>query len=77
MTKVTILGENPNEEKELKPIEVTHILLANGETRKYITNLSDYQDLKIIKLRDYQGFDCLIIANPSMIFLGQFNAGIV
>lgn len=79
MTKVIILGQEPQEEKKLKPIEATHCLqkesLIMYKSEYY---LKHYNELRVIKTNKYlPDFDCIIISEDGYVFLGHFNDGIV
>jgi hypothetical protein len=76
MTKITILGEEP-QKKQLTPIKVTKMICNGGQVVDHYTDLSNYSDVKIVKVEKFKEFDCVIIASPEMIFLGHFNDGIV
>lgn len=77
MTKVIILGQEPKEEKNLKPIEVKRIVNRDGTCDVWKSaDISDYNEIKVIKVNDYD-FDCIIITDTNIMFLGHFNDGIV
>ena len=80
MTKVTILGQEPKEEKKLKPIEAIACIQAgeNGALYYSTYDLTKVQELKIIKInyKKYP-FDCIIINDLGHVFVGHFNDGIV
>lgn len=82
MTKVTILGEQPQKKKDLKPIEAT--LYYSMDSMNLIKSrdeeshdLSEYDSIQVIKTSFYDDIDCVIIADNGQIFLGKFNDGIV
>ena len=77
MTKVTILGDESKQKKKLKPIEVKMIIYSDGKTQEYNTKLSAYKEIKIIKINAYKSFDCIIITDDNIVFLGHFNDGVV
>lgn len=76
-TKVIVLGQEPKEEKKLKPIEVCKMLHYDGKTSNHKNNLKNYDEIKVIKVKNFE-FDCIIITDvPSFVFLGRFNDGVV
>lgn len=81
-TKVTILGEHPQETKKLKPIEaikyysLTSEKLENSQNEKFY-KLSDYESISVIKTDFYNDIDCVIVTDSGQVFLGKFNDGVV
>lgn len=77
MTKVIVLGQEPKEEKKLKPIQVTKMICYNGKTTNTNKDISYYDEVSIIKVKNFS-FDCIIIPTGiNLIYLGHFNDGIV
>jgi hypothetical protein len=81
MTKVIILGEQP-EEKGLKPIEFKKYL--DNDLTSYIpsTSPSDFENIELI-CKNYRGenIDLLFVYNDDrrkgLLYLGHFNDGVV
>lgn len=81
MTKITVIGESPKEEKKLKPIELIGLIMSNGKEIK--TNgfipLTHYNEVMVLKVKEYH-FDCILYckttAGATDIFTANFNDGV-
>lgn len=80
MTKVTILGQEPKEEKELKPIQFMKVI--HEEDLKITTPTcrpNDWDNIELIGRG--KGYDIMYAydhdRNKGRIFLGHFNDGVV
>ncbi len=83
MTKVIVLGQEPKEEKKLKPIECVKYCLADSNWTKENVGLSSYKFVYLI-CRNWResNFDLMICSDyenmtNGAIILGHFNDGIV
>lgn len=80
MTKITVIGEAPKEEKKLKPIEFIGCIYEEGKAMnlKFTVNPSNYKEIKVIKVK-HQHFDCICICINDCgeyIFTANFNDGV-
>ena len=81
MTKITVIGEAPKEEKKLKPIELVGCIHDHGKSINPGANKkpSDYKEIKVIKVKDYN-FDCICICvnkgGAEFIFTANFKDGV-
>ena len=82
MTKVTILGEQP-EKKELKPIEFVKTLEVAGNGVITATKAKDCKEI-VLLARNYKNteMDLFFIpsfytSNENQLYLGHFNDGVV
>lgn len=85
MTKVTIIGEEPKAEKELKAIEFTHLLTVDKEIieTEEVPHSYNYIELICKRYSHYKNyyFDLMFAYNGDRnngeLFLGHFNDGVV
>ena len=89
MTKVIILGERQQEEKELKPIEVTHFINSLtgtlGEVAKYSSSeiLSDFDFIELVCENYLADERSLMFAYNKgdringTLYIGHFNDGVI
>jgi len=88
MTKVTVLGQEPKEEKKLKSIEITHCLqnasfLMRKDNWNDVFKNNQYKEVRVVKIgydnayKHTAPFDAVFIADDGCIFLGNFNDGVV
>lgn len=89
MTKVIILGEERQEEKELKPIEVTHFINSLngswGEIGKYLSSeiLSGFDFIELVSENYLADGRSLMFAYEKgdrvngTLYIGHFNDGVV
>lgn len=81
MTKITVIGEAPKEEKKLKPIELIGCIHDHGRSinSNHSANPSLYKEIKVIKVKEYD-FDCICICvnegGEEFIFTANFNDGV-
>lgn len=83
MTKITILGEEPQQNPNLKPIELVKCLQVDSLFK--LVNVrehepSDYKSIMLVKGKKYDGFDLMICEtwdDGFYVWLGYFNDGIV
>lgn len=87
MTKVTGLGQEPKEEKKLKPISFVYFLDGNGKTNSTSSIPSQLENIELISKR-YRNrkYDLIFCHRGSRngasdgqqgLYLGHFNDGIV
>lgn len=82
MTKVIILGQEPKEEKKLKPIEFKYSLLSTcKEFKVAVANPKNYLNIELI-CKDYGYSYDLMFAYDSnrkegTFYVGHFNDGVV
>lgn len=79
MTKVTILGQEPKEKKELKPIEFTESLTGSKNFEGGCVPPSDWANIELVCR--YGSFDIMFAyddsRNNGCLYLGHFNDGVV
>lgn len=81
-TKVIVLGQEPKEEKKLKPIEFKQVLLATKFMFKDTdAKPNEYENVELICKR-YDGKMDLMFTyfndrDEGVLFLGHFNDGVV
>lgn len=81
MTKITVIGEAPKEEKKLKPIELIGLVLINGKEIKAerLPTLTIYNDVRVLKVMGYN-FDCILYCithdGVTDIYTANFNDGV-
>lgn len=80
MTKITVIGEAPKEEKKLKPIELIGCIYEDGKAvnLNFTVKPSNYKEIKVIKVKN-QYFDCICICingDGEYIFTANFNDGV-
>lgn len=75
MTKITVIGESPKEEKKLKPIEFIGCIHDDGISINLDISLkpSDFEKIRVIKVKDYK-FDCLCICSHKQGFESTYTA---
>lgn len=83
MTKVIVLGQSINENKELKPIEFSDVI-ENDYRISVIKSLpSDFKFIELICLNYSKGFDLMFAYNNpnergrGVLVIGHFNDGVV
>lgn len=81
MTKVTILGQEPKEEKKLKPIEFVKFLDYDFKFKKGALEPRFCDNIKLICLDYSDGFDLMFgfkeDKRAGTLYLGHFNDGVV
>ena len=80
MTKVTILGSEATEKKELKKIELTSAVHFTGKSIEYTSrNPSDFEYINVYLRTAKQKFDVFICYKDGIRFtyFGNFNDGVV
>lgn len=81
MTKITVIGEAPKEEKKLKPIELIGLIMSNGKEIKAerLPTLTIYNDVRVLKVKGYE-FDCILYCIKkgvaADIYTANFNDGV-
>lgn len=79
MTKVTILGQEPKEVKELKPIEFTRAFDFNESFEKAIIKPFRWKNIELVCR--YERFDVMFAYDDDRsvggLYLGHFNDGVV
>ena len=81
MTKITVIGEAPKEEKKLKPIELVGLIMGDGKEIKTngLASLTHYNEVMVLKVKGYR-FDCILYckttAGATDIFTANFNGGV-
>ena len=81
MTKITVIGEAPKEEKKLKPIEFIGCIYDHGNSVNLNLTVrpSNYKEIKVLKVKGYD-FDCICICAQSngdeFIYTANFNDGV-
>jgi len=83
MTKVTILGQEPKEEKKLKPIEFVKYLNGVAGVNGDCCLPSEWRNIVLLS-KDYFkcGHDLMLaysfgVNNDACLYLGHFNDGVV
>ncbi|PHJ51476.1 hypothetical protein VF04_34980 [Nostoc linckia z7] len=84
MTKVIILGEQPKEEKKLKPIElIKWISSIKGICEGAVVKPSEYDFVVLLsRLYDGSAYDLMYVYDKNQqmsgtLYLGHFNDGVV
>jgi hypothetical protein len=81
MTKITVIGEAPKEEKKLKPIEFIGILQIDGNSISTSIGKkpNDFQEINVVKVKSYN-FDCICLAKSKSgnmnVYTANFNDGV-
>lgn len=81
MTKVTIIGQEPKEEKKLKPIEFLKCVGEN-ETDSVLCEPNEFKYIELVSTKYLGCYDMLYARNTEertagVYYLGHFNDGIV
>ena len=81
MTKVIILGQEPKEEKKLKPIQFVKFL-SSALNFQYSTGLpKNFDHIELIRRNYNHEYDLMYVynedRNEGTLYLGHFNDGVV
>lgn len=83
MTKITILGQEPTQKKELKPIEFIKSITTSIKTEFIETSQfpHNWENITLIQEKFSEGLDLMFAYDVNRVyrglFLGHFNDGIV
>ena len=81
MTKVIILGQEPKEEKKLKPIEFVKAIPDTGKLQNPNYKPSEFENIELICKNYYhEDFDLMFAydleRSRGCLYLGHFNDGV-
>lgn len=81
MTKVIILGQEPKEEKKLKPIEFVKSLTSMLNIQNSFSSPKGYNHVELISRKYNSEYDLMFAydedRNKGNLYLGHFNDGVV
>lgn len=84
-TKVTIIGQEPTQERKLKPIEfVKHVSITKSElgVNDYETEPKDWLNIELVSKSNNKKYYDIMFAydddrSDGTIYLGYFNDGVI
>jgi hypothetical protein len=80
-TKVTILGQEPKEEKKLKQIELIRWLAKDGEFEIASGKCTEWENVLLLEKKYTEDLDLMYLYDNGRkmgcLYLGHFNDGIV